>query len=136
MLCPCRPGSAATRAPCVLALHSPITSRQRVVTVSGALGRHLALAGFMGAGKTTFGEEVARRLRRRFVDLDQEIERQTGATIEELFARDGESGFRAIEERIAAAELATGEPAVIALGGGTVLSAATREAPSGSSRFA
>ena len=61
---------------------------------ANALSRHLALAGFMGAGKTTLGEEVARRLRRPFVDLDREIERQAGATIEELFARDGEAGFR------------------------------------------
>ena len=61
---------------------------------ANALNRHLALAGFMGAGKTTLGEEVARRLRRRFVDLDHEIERQAGATIEELFARDGEAGVQ------------------------------------------
>ena len=92
-----------------------------------ALARHLALAGFMGAGKTTLGEEVARRLQRRFVDLDHEIERQTGFTIEELFARDGEQGFRAIEESVAATALAAAEPAVIALGGGAVLSAVTRD---------
>ena len=99
-----------------------------MVIVVGALNHHLALAGFMGAGKTTLGEEVARRLRRRFVDLDHEIEQQTGATIEELFARDGEPGFRAIEETIAVSVLGAAEPAVIALGGGTVLSPGTREA--------
>jgi shikimate kinase/3-dehydroquinate synthase len=93
-----------------------------------ALNRHLALAGFMGAGKTTLGEEVARRLRRRFVDLDREIERRSGATVEELFARDGEHGFRALEESVAAESLAAAEPAVIALGGGAVLSPPTREA--------
>ena len=93
---------------------------------ANALNRHLALAGFMGAGKTTLGEEVARRLRRRFVDLDHQIERQAGATIEELFARDGEPGFRVIEERVAASVLEGAEPAVIALGGGTVLSEPTR----------
>ena len=94
---------------------------------ANALNKHLALAGFMGAGKTTLGWEVARRLRRRFVDLDKEIERQAGATIEELFARDGEAGFRAIEETVAAGVLESAEPAVISLGGGAVLSAATRE---------
>ncbi len=41
-----------------------------------ALGRHLALAGFMGSGKTRLGAEVASRLQRRFVDLDREIETQ------------------------------------------------------------
>jgi shikimate kinase/3-dehydroquinate synthase len=95
---------------------------------ANALNRHLALAGFMGAGKTTLGEEVARRLRRPFVDLDHEIEQQAGATIDELFARDGEPGFRLIEEAIAGSVLAAAEPAVIALGGGTVLSPVTRDA--------
>ena len=95
---------------------------------ANALNRHLALAGFMGAGKTTLGEQVARRLRRHFVDLDHEIERRTGATIDELFARDGEAGFREIEatRRRVRARLRP-SPTVIALGGGAVLSADTRE---------
>jgi shikimate kinase/3-dehydroquinate synthase len=94
---------------------------------ANALNLHLALAGFMGAGKTTLGEDVARRLRRRFVDLDREIERQAGTSIEDIFARDGEAGFRELEARVAAATLDTAEPVVIALGGGTVLSEQTRE---------
>ena len=94
---------------------------------ANGLNRHLALAGFMGAGKTTLGQQAARRLRRRFVDLDREIERVAGATIEELFARDGEAGFRELEARVAASVLDGGDPVVLALGGGTVLSAATRE---------
>ena len=94
---------------------------------ANALSRHLALAGFMGAGKTTLGEQVARRLRRQFVDLDHEIERRTGATIDELFARDGEPGFREIEATVAASVLAAAEPTVIALGGGAVLAADTRD---------
>jgi shikimate kinase / 3-dehydroquinate synthase len=94
---------------------------------ANALGRHLALAGFMGAGKTTIGREVARRLDRPFVDLDHEIEREAGATIEDLFARDGEPGFRLIEAGVAASMLDRPEPAVIALGGGAVISPDTRD---------
>jgi len=92
-----------------------------------ALNRHLALTGFMGAGKSTLGAQVARRLRRDFVDLDREIEARTGITIAELFARDGEAAFRELEESVAASVLDAAEPAVIALGGGAVLSAETRE---------
>jgi shikimate kinase / 3-dehydroquinate synthase len=93
---------------------------------ANALGRHLALAGFMGAGKTMLGEQVARRLGRDFVDLDSEIERRAGVTVAELFGR-GESVFRALEEEVAGEVLAAAEPAVIALGGGAVLAERTRE---------
>jgi 3-dehydroquinate synthetase/shikimate kinase len=91
-----------------------------------ALGRHLALAGFMGSGKTRLGAEVASRLQRRFVDLDREIESRTGARIAELFASRGEGGFREVEEDVASDVLRTGEPLVVALGGGAVLSERTR----------
>jgi shikimate kinase/3-dehydroquinate synthase len=91
-----------------------------------ALGRHLALAGFMGAGKTTIGREVAARLGRVFVDLDGEVERRAGASISELFER-GESEFRRLEAELAAETLGSSEPAVVALGGGAVLDAGTRE---------
>lgn len=91
-----------------------------------ALGRHLALAGFMGSGKTTVGRAVADRLGRRFLDLDDEIEHRTQATIAALFAERGEAGFRAVEEEVAQAVLDHGEPLVIALGGGAVLSGRTR----------
>jgi shikimate kinase/3-dehydroquinate synthase len=92
-----------------------------------ALNHHLALTGFMGAGKSTMGAQVARRLGRRFIDLDREIEERAEITIAELFARDGEAAFRVLEESIAAAVLDAAEPTVIALGGGAVLSAETRE---------
>lgn len=95
-------------------------------TSLSALGRHLALAGFMGAGKTTVAAEVADRLDRPFVDLDAELERRTGRTIVDLFA-DGEAGFREIEAQIAADVLTAAEPSVVALGGGAVLAAATQE---------
>ena len=92
-----------------------------------ALGRHLALAGFMGSGKSRLGAAVAGRLERSFVDLDREIEARTGATIAELFAERGESGFRELEERTALDVLGRAEAAVLALGGGAVLSERTRK---------
>lgn len=91
-----------------------------------ALGRHLALAGFMGSGKTTAGKFVAGRLGRKFVDLDDEIEARAGAAIPELFAAGGEAAFRDVEEQVAREVLRDGEPAVVALGGGAVLSERTR----------
>jgi 3-dehydroquinate synthetase len=78
----------------------------------------------MGAGKSTVGREVAERTARPFVDSDAEIERLHGP-IPELFER-GEPEFRRIEEQVVAEALA-GPPAVIALGGGAVLSEKTRE---------
>jgi shikimate kinase/3-dehydroquinate synthase len=92
-----------------------------------ALGRHLALAGFMGSGKSRLGAAVAGRLERSLVDLDREIEARTGATIAELFTERGESGFREVEERTALDVLGRAEAAVLALGGGAVLSERTRE---------
>lgn len=96
------------------------------MTRTNALGRHLALAGFMGSGKTRAGEEVAARLGRRFVDLDRQIEVRTGARIAELFVTRGEAGFRAVEEAVAHDVLRDGDPLVVALGGGAVLSEGTR----------
>jgi 3-dehydroquinate synthetase len=90
----------------------------------GALGRHLALAGFMGAGKSTVGARVAGLTARPFIDLDRLIERRHGP-IPELFEA-GEPGFRRIEEGILAEALA-GPDAVIALGGGAVVSPLNRE---------
>ncbi len=69
---------------------------------------------------------LAARLDRPFVDLDSEIERRAGSSVAELFAGPGESEFRRLEEEAAADVLARGEPAVVALGGGAVLSERTR----------
>jgi shikimate kinase / 3-dehydroquinate synthase len=78
----------------------------------------------MGAGKSTIGEEVARLSGRAFIDLDREIERRHGP-IAELFRR-SEAEFRRSEEQIAVEVLSAATPAVIALGGGAVLSDQTR----------
>ncbi len=81
---------------------------------------HLFLTGFMGAGKSTVGPLVAERLGRAFIDLDMEIERQTGSSVSALFASGGEDAFRELEH--AALESLRGCPdAVVATGGGVIL---------------
>jgi len=93
-----------------------------------ALERHIALAGFMGAGKTTLGSDLALALGRSFVDVDAEIEREAGTSIADIFSSRGESEFRLLEEQRIREALATCEPAVIALGGGALAAEATRKA--------
>lgn len=87
--------------------------------------RAIALAGFMGAGKSTVGRIVAERLGWPFVDTDALIESRAGCTIAELFAGQGEPAFRALEAAVCqeAAHLADH---VIALGGGALLHPQTR----------
>ena len=55
--------------------------------MAGALNKHIALVGFMGAGKSTLGRQVAERLGRTFVDVDAEVESVTGRSITQLFER-------------------------------------------------
>lgn len=85
---------------------------------------NIYLTGFMGAGKTTVGRALARRLRRPFIDLDAEVERASGRTVPRLFAR-GEAFFRRLESK-ALRRAASREKAVVALGGGTLLRRSNR----------
>jgi shikimate kinase/3-dehydroquinate synthase len=87
--------------------------------VAHALDRHVVLVGFMGAGKSTIGEEVARRLGRPFRDADREVEAAHGP-IWDLFAREGEAAFRELEASFVRKACAPGAPSVIAVGGGAV----------------
>ncbi|HWB22165.1 MAG TPA: iron-containing alcohol dehydrogenase, partial [Gaiellaceae bacterium] len=91
-----------------------------------ALNRHLALVGFMGAGKSTLGRIVADRLGRPFIDLDKRIEEESGATIAELFSAHGEPGFRELEAQVVRDALAVPSPSVLALGGGAITHPETR----------
>jgi 3-dehydroquinate synthetase/shikimate kinase len=97
-----------------------------VTTSVGALGRHIALVGFMGAGKTTVGREIARHTERPFVDLDDEIGRRYGP-VPRIFAEQGEAVFRRLESEELARALASPVPSVIALGGGAIVAHGNRE---------
>ncbi|MES2900525.1 MAG: iron-containing alcohol dehydrogenase, partial [Pseudomonadota bacterium] len=79
----------------------------------------------MGAGKTTIGRILARKLGKRFIDSDHEIEARTGASIPWIFEIEGEASFRRREAEVIA-DLSALDGIVLATGGGAVLSAANR----------
>lgn len=87
--------------------------------------RSIALVGMPGSGKSSIGRRLAPRLGLPFVDADTEIEAAADMSIPEMFAKHGESYFRAGEARVIARLLDDG-PAVIATGGGALLHAGTR----------
>src|SRR4051812_35925497 len=80
----------------------------------------------MGAGKSTVGRLLAQRLGRPFADGDAEVERRAGCSVRALFERDGEAAFRALEETVTRELLLREDAPVIALGGGALVSDATR----------
>jgi shikimate kinase len=88
--------------------------------------RRILLVGMMGAGKSTVGRLVADKLDWRYVDSDTEVERSTGLTVPELFARDGEEAFRAAESDALERACADTEPTVVSVAGGAVLREANR----------
>lgn len=85
----------------------------------------LVLIGLMGAGKTSIGKRLAAKLGLPFVDADQEIERAAGCTIQEIFDRFGEAGFRDGERRVIA-RLLEQPVQVLSTGGGAFMDEATR----------
>jgi shikimate kinase len=88
--------------------------------------RHVALVGLMGAGKTSVGARCAELLGRPFVDTDEVVEATLGLSVPEIFAAEGEPGFREYERRAVADVCASPVPLVIACGGGAVLDSANR----------
>jgi shikimate kinase len=93
--------------------------------------RRVFLIGFMGAGKTTVGRALAARLGWHFCDLDQMIESREGKAVAEIFAGQGEPGFRAAETaalRELLQDASRGHDLIVALGGGAFAQPQNREA--------
>lgn len=84
--------------------------------------KNIIITGFMGTGKTVVGNEVARRLSRRFHDIDQIMESRTQMSISDIFDRFGEDHFRKMEREVLENLVAANDEVVISTGGGTLLS--------------
>ncbi len=81
---------------------------------------NIYFVGLMGAGKTTVARQLSKRLKRRFLDTDHEIESRTGVKVPVIFEIEGEAGFRERETRLLE-ELAEQRNLLVATGGGIVL---------------
>ena len=101
------PSAAAASPPS----HRPLAQRLR--------GLNLYLVGMMGAGKSSVGRPLAQALGYRFIDADAVVEQAAGQSIADIFASEGESGFRALETTVLD-RLASWHSLVVATGGGVV----------------
>ncbi len=86
----------------------------------------IALIGFMGSGKSTYGEALAKIMELDFIDLDHEIELRAGKNIRTIFSDDGEKNFRKTEAECLR-EIFRKDQFVLACGGGTPVSPANRK---------
>lgn len=93
---------------------------------TGPFPGNIFLVGLMGAGKTSMGKLLSRRLGKTFYDSDYEIERATGVKVAVIFEIEGEAGFRSREAKTLA-ELVRRKDIVLATGGGAVISADNRK---------
>ena len=85
------------------------------------MAEHIFVVGMMGCGKTTVGRLLAERLGWRHLDSDEQVGRDTGQTVPEIFADRGEPAFRAAEKRALAAAAVSDTPTVVSVAGGAVL---------------
>jgi XRE family aerobic/anaerobic benzoate catabolism transcriptional regulator len=118
-------GNISVRRLADLAAALGIATAELLVADPAARPRVVALLGLRGAGKTTIGRRLARRLRLPFIELDQRIEARAGLALSEVFSLHGEAFYRRLERETLTDILTTGDAAVIAVGGGLVTSAET-----------
>lgn len=81
----------------------------------------IVLIGMMGAGKSSVGRRLARRLGWELLDSDRQVEEMTGRTVPDIWRTDGEAAFRRLESQVLGAALSSATPQVIAAAGGVVL---------------
>ncbi|MEE2698533.1 MAG: shikimate kinase [Pseudomonadota bacterium] len=84
----------------------------------------IVLTGLMGAGKTSVGRKLAKLMELNFVDVDEEISKAAGCSIEDIFEKYGEVAFRDVEERVMA-RLLNEKTQVLATGGGAIMNPRT-----------
>ncbi len=103
-------------------VEKPVSAEKReaVYRQLAAQKQNVVLIGMPGCGKSTVGRRLADQLGMEFVDTDREIERREGRSVQEIFATEGENGFRDIEQRVVR-QVAARQHTVIATGGGVIL---------------
>ncbi|MEL7486275.1 MAG: shikimate kinase [Pseudomonadota bacterium] len=94
-------------------------------TSDATTDKSIVLVGMMGVGKTTVGRRLAPKLGLDFFDADEEIEKAAGMTVSDLFEAHGEESFRRGEAQVIE-RLLSGDPIVLATGGGAITQASTR----------
>jgi XRE family aerobic/anaerobic benzoate catabolism transcriptional regulator len=87
--------------------------------------KRIALIGLRGAGKSTLGSALAKAMRRRFVELDREIEREAGMVLSEIFMLYGPTGYRKLERQCLERIISSQHDVVVSVGGGVVSEADT-----------
>lgn len=101
--------------------------QEQINTIRSKLENPIVVIGMMGAGKTTLGHRLADMLNYKFLDSDQEIEKEQGVSIQEIFRDKGEAYYRDIERRKILSILSE-DICIISVGGGAIVTEETAEA--------